>query len=130
MNFNLLYLLKYSQYVTEIFTTNWYINKKPDKVYRLGLSYTVTKKSTIFWTCVICADMPGFRRPSHICGLNLISYNYPLPFYIAIGYTSHNRHCWTYRKRKGNMTEYVYKAVAIIMLKPRAPVLFFVCSFK
>ena len=26
----------------------------------------MNKIFVIFWTCVFCADMPGFRRPSHI----------------------------------------------------------------
>ena len=45
---------------------------KADKVYRSCLSLTVTKKSTTLYTCVFCADMPGFRRPSHKCYVVLV----------------------------------------------------------
>ena len=66
LKFNLQYILKYKSYDNEIFLPYSQINKKANKVYRTWISYAQTKKSTIFWRCVICADMPCFRRPSHI----------------------------------------------------------------
>ena len=66
-NFHLQYLLKYKSYDNEILMVYLHINKKTEKFYRTWISLAQTKKNTIFWSCVICADMPSFRRPSHIC---------------------------------------------------------------
>ena len=65
LNLHLQYLLKYKSYDNEIFMAYLQIIKKTEKAYRTWISLAQTKKSTIFWSCVICADMPGFRRPSH-----------------------------------------------------------------
>ena len=63
LNFNLQYLLKYKIYDNEIIMPYSQINKKLMKVYRTKAQ---NKKSTIFWTYIICADMPNFRRLNHI----------------------------------------------------------------
>ena len=66
-NFNLLLLHTYYCYLNETFTAYSKIHWEIYKAYRSCLSYTYIgiKKCTFLITCVICADMPGFRRPSH-----------------------------------------------------------------
>ena len=72
----------------------WLITKL-DKVYRTlsFLSYTEPKKHRVFWTFVICVDMPGFRTPCHILLYFLMYhklkfYQYTWGSYYSMNYSS------------------------------------------
>ena len=66
------------------------ISYKANEFYRM-LPYTMTKISAIFWTCVFCADMPGFCRPSHILPYTGLWSTHAKWYIYVYSYGIHNR---------------------------------------
>jgi len=82
--FNLALLCTYYCYLNKTFRTYSKIYNELYEACRSFLSYITTEKYTFFWACVICADMPGFRRPRHIYKITYLCMCVP-----CISYCSH-----------------------------------------